>query len=197
MSKVSTMCGEVLDGNYTFHHEEKGEKFYTINVKFRDAIIDVMLSQYLLEDKPMSGKINVTGFLASIPKRKDKPYFYFYANLVERVDIDAPLTNDVNFNYKVTHSSDFKTNSRGHDLLPLVASDYNALHQTAVLYLCARDQHARVLKSRTKNYFITGSGYLKQYRNIYEILIKDIDEIKDVKDAIPTDTSRLSNTNIK
>lgn len=196
MSIISTMYGEVLDGEYKFHHEVGDEKFYTINVKFRDAIIDVMLSQYLREDLPLKGKVKVTGFLASIPARKDVPYFYFYANLIERVDVDTPITNDVKFNYKVTHTSKFKTNNRGVDMLPLVASDYNPLHQTSVLYLCARDVNARMLKDRPMNYFITGSGYLKQYRDIYEILIHTVEEIKDVKDSIPTDVSRMSNTNL-
>ena len=181
MSKVSKLVGEVLDGEPKFHHEHDDESFYTIVVQFLDAEIPVMFSEYILQGQ-FSGKIEVTGYLASEVVKGNKPKFFFYANLIESVDIDTPITNELNFTYKVTKVGEFKVNQRGVDILPLVASDYTALHTTSVLYLCIRGKGARKLKSKEKGYYINGKGYLKQYRDIYEVIILEIKD-EDIQDA--------------
>ena len=175
MSKISTLIGEVTDGKPKFHSEVDGEKFYTIEVQFLDAKINVMFSQYLLQDE-FCDKVKVTGFLASTPRKGDNPDFYFYGNKIENVDIDTPITNELNFSYRITKVGEFKQNQRCTDILPLVASDYTALHTTSVLYLCARGKVARKLKGKEKGYYVNGRGYLKQYRDIYEVLIIELDE---------------------
>lgn len=173
MSKVSKLVGEVVNGEPKFHHEHDEEEFYVITVQFLDAQIDVMFSEYLLQGQ-FSGKVEVTGYLASTVAKGSKPQFFFYANLIESVDIDTPITNELNFTYKVTKVGDFKVNQHGVDILPLVASDYTALHTTSVLYLCVRGKGARKLKNKDKGYYINGKGYLKQYRDIYEVIILEI-----------------------
>lgn len=183
MSEVSKLIGEVVNGEPKFHHEHDGESFYTIDVQFLDARIDVMFSEYILQGQ-YSGKVQVTGYLASTVVKNEKPQFFFYANLIESVDIDTPLTNELNFTYKVTKVSDFKVNRHGVDILPLVASDYTALHTTSVLYLCVRGKGARRLKNKEKGYYISAKGYLKQYRDIYEVIILDLPEDA-IQDAAP------------
>lgn len=175
MSKISTLIGEVLDGKPKFDHEVNGEKFYTISVQFLDAVIDVMFSEYILEEQ-FTDKIQVTGYLASIPRKGENPRFFFYGNKIESVDIDTPITNELNFSYRVTKVGKFKQNQRCMDILPLVAADYTALRKTSVLYLCARGQVARKLKGKEKGYYLNGKGYLKQYRDIYEVLIVELDD---------------------
>lgn len=176
MSKISKLIGEVIEGKPKFDHATNdGEKFYTIRVQFLDAEIDVMFSEYLLEDK-FSDKIEVTGYLASTPRKNASPRFYFYGNQIKSVDIDTPITNELNFSYRVTKAGEFKQNQRCTDILPLVASDYTALHTTSVLYLCARGKVARKLKGKEKGYYVNGRGYLKQYRDIYEVLIVELED---------------------
>ena len=178
MSKISKLIGTVVDGKPKFDHEADGEKFYTISVQFRDALINVMFSEYLLESQ-FKDKVCVTGYLASIPSKGERPNFYYYGNKIESVDIDTPETNELNFTYRVTKVSEFKVNRRSVDILPLVASDYTPLHTTSVLYLCARGKVARKLKGRKAGYYISGTGYLKQFRDIYEIIFTELEDISD------------------
>jgi hypothetical protein len=179
MSKISVLVGEVVNGEPTLfnrlNQEIKNEKFYYIEVQFLDAKIKVVFSEYIKQEK-YYGKIAVTGYLASLLNEEGKPDFFFYANLIESVDLDTPITNEISFTYKVTKTSRFKANSRGVDILPLVVADYTAQKTTSVLYLCARGQVARRLKDKPHGYYITGNGYLKQYRNIYEVIVLDLPE---------------------
>lgn len=173
MSKVSKLVGEVIDGEPKFRFEEDDESFFSITVQFLDARIDVVFSEYIIQGN-YSGKVEVTGYLASDVDKHDKIDFYFMANLIESVDIDTPLSNKVQFAYKVTKVSKLKANARGVDVLPLVVSDYTARQTTSVLYLCVRGKWARKLKSRDKGYYISGEGYLKQYRDVYEIIVLNL-----------------------
>lgn len=177
MSKISELIGEVVDGKPKFSHVTEEEKFYKIRVQFLDAEIDVVFSEYIMDDvTEFRDKIKVTGYLASTPVKNSNPEFFFFGNRIESVDIDTPITNELNFSYRVTKVGEFKQNQRCMDILPLVASDYTALHTTSVLYLCARGKVARKLKGKTKGYYVNGRGYLKQYRDIYEILIVELDD---------------------
>lgn len=178
MSKISKLIGTVMDGEPKFDHEADGEKFYTITVQFRDALIKVKFSEYLLGPR-FADKVCVTGYLASTPSKGERPDFYFFGNKIESVDIDTPETNELNFAYRVTKVSEFKVNRRSVDILPLVASDYTPLHTTSVLYLCARGKVARKLKERKAGYYISGTGYLKQFRDIYEIIFTDLEDISE------------------
>lgn len=182
MSRISTLIGEVVEGEPIFSHEYEDESFYKISVKFRDAVIDVVFSEYILQGK-FTGKVQVVGYLASNVVKDGKPEFYIYANSIESVDLDTPITNEITFSYKVTRVGDFKVSTRGVDILPLVASDYTPFHTTSVLYLCVRDKGARKLKDKQKGYYISGTGYLKQCRDIYEVIILKLgdDAISDVE----------------
>ena len=174
MGKISTLIGEVVDGVPKLHHTDSdGEHYYTIKVQFLDATIDVLFSEFVKKDS-FEDKISVTGYLASEPRRGDKPYFYFFGSKIESVDIDTPITNEINFTCKVTKVGDFKVNRFGVEVLPLIGSDYTVRHTTSVLYLCVRDKDARRLYNREKGYYLTGKGYLKQYRDIYEIRVNEL-----------------------
>ncbi|MCM1215115.1 MAG: hypothetical protein NC548_11415 [Lachnospiraceae bacterium] len=175
MGKVSKLIGEVIAGEPVFWDEIDEESYYKIRVRFLDAEIDVVFSEYILQGM-FSGKVEVTGYLASRITKGEKPDFYFHANLIESVDLDTPISNKVTFAYKVTKVGKFKVSQRGVDLLPLVASDYTAQHSTSVLYLCVRGKGARKLKDKEKGYYISGEGFLKQYRDIYEIIILNLED---------------------
>ena len=175
MSKVSTLIGEVVEGEPVFSHEYDGEQFFKIRVKFQDATIDVMFSEYIIQGK-FTGKVKVTGYLASDVVKGSDPRFYFYASIIESVDLDTPTTNEITFSYKVTRVGEFKVSSRGVDILPLVASDYTTFKTTSVLYLCIRGKGARKLKDKEKGYYISGKGYLKQCRNAYEVIVMKLED---------------------
>lgn len=178
MSKLSTLIGEVIDGTPKLHHTTDGENFYTISVRFLDATIDVLFSEFIKQDS-YEDKISVTGYLASEPRRGAKPYFYFYGSKIESVAIDTPITNEIEFTCKVTKVGDFKVNKRAVEVLPLIASDYTTNHTTSVLYLCVRGRDARRLYNREKGYYLSGRGYLKQYRDVYEVRVVEIYEDND------------------
>lgn len=174
MSKVSKLIGEVVDGTPRDYARLSGELFKAITVQLLDARIDVVISEFVAEEQ-YSGKIEITGYLASNAQKGSSPIFFLFANEIQNVPDDTPITNKVQFRYKVTKVSKFKSNSRGVDLLPLVAADYTAHQTTSVIYLCIRGINARKLKDKKPGYHITGEGYLKQYRDIYEIITTDIE----------------------
>jgi hypothetical protein len=62
-----------------------------------------------------------------------------------------------------------------------VAADGSPLNTTSVLYLCARMQAARKLRNKEKGYTIVGRGYLKQFRDIYEILITKVENLDELQ----------------
>ena len=172
MSVVSKLIGEVIDGTPRDYLILNGEHFLAIEVMFLDAPIDVLVSEYVKQES-YSGKVEVTGYLASTPSKEGHPTFYFMANSIENVPDDTPISNTVNFKYKVTKVSKFKANSRGIDLLPLVVADYTAHQTTSVIYMCLRGALARKHKDKPAGYYISGEGYLKHYRDIYEIIVMD------------------------
>lgn len=173
MKKVSVLIGEVVDGTPKDYFMVHDETFKTIRVAFLDAEIDVVISEYVAAES-YDGKVKVTGYLASHVTRGSKPVFYFFANSIEETDADVPVTNEVNFSYNVTKVNKSKVNGRGIDILPLVVADYTSLQTTSVLYLCIRGKDARRLQNKPKGYTIEGKGYLKQYRDIYEIITTDV-----------------------
>lgn len=178
MGKVSTLIGEVIDGSPKFNRQVKDEKFFTIEVNFNGTQIPVIYSEYSVEHEfDNNSKVRVTGSLMSDKsKTKSKlPVFYFFANSIESVDIDEDTTNLINFSCKVTKVREKQVNTRGVDLLPLVASDGSPLDTTSILYLCARGRDARKLKDSLKDSTITGTGYLKQFRDVYEIYIMSVE----------------------
>lgn len=181
MGKVSELIGTVVDGKLTPNREIDGEKFYTIKVAFRETEILVLFSEYVnTQEFPKDTKVKVVGCLMSDIEEGKLPVYYFYANSIEAVDMDTETTNLINFSCTVTKVKEFKTNSRCVDILPLVASDGSPLNTTSVLYLCARSSVARKLKDKPKGYTISGTGYLKPFRDIYEIYIVDVDNLDEL-----------------
>lgn len=174
MSKISKLIGEVIDGTPVDFVKINGELFKAIDVQILDARINVVISEFVALEE-YSGKIEITGYLASNVQKGSVPTFFLFANEIVSVPDDTPITNKVQFKYKVTKVSKFKSNSRGVDLLPLIAADYTAHQTTSVIYLCVRGINARKLKDRKPGYHITGEGYLKQYRDIYEIITTDVE----------------------
>lgn len=173
MSKQSTLVGTVVDSVPQHYSTVHAEKFYSITVDFNGTVIPVLISEYILKEK-YEGTIQVTGCVISEYKRGNLPKFVFYANDIVSVDVDTPMSNEVNFCGKVTKDRGFTTNSRCRDLLPLTISDISPTHSTSVLYICARDKIARELKNKEIGYSVEGKGYLKQYRDVYEILVTEL-----------------------
>lgn len=173
MSKISKLVGEVVDGEPVFCFEDDDEQYFSITVRFLNATIKVVFSEYIIQGH-YSGKVEVTGYLASDFQSKNNIDFYLHANAIESVDIDTPSSNTLQFTYKVTKVGKMKANQRGVDVLPLVVSDYTSRQTTSVLYLCVRGKWARKLKDMQKGYYITGEGYLKQYRNVYEVIVLNL-----------------------
>lgn len=173
----STLIGTVLEGVPVFEKEIRGEKFYTILVQFFDAPMKVLMSEYVMTSK-YEGTIAVTGCVTSTHKRKTLPKFYFYASTIEAVDIDTPLSNEISFDGKIVKIGEFKLNTRNHDILPLVLKSSSPFHkQDTILYLCTKNTDARLLKDKPPGYNVTGTGYLKAYKDIFEVLVTSIEVI--------------------
>lgn len=174
MSNVSTLIGNVLKGVPELNRTIDGEKFYTIVVEFKSVVIPVLISEYICADRVFEDKISVTGCLMSDVYKKGKlPQFYFYANSIEAADMDAEVNNLINFSVTVTKVREFKHNDQCKDILPLVGAAGSPLSTTSVLYLCTINALARKLKDVPKGYALKGTGYLKQFRDVYEIYVQN------------------------
>lgn len=181
MSNVSELIGEVVAGKLQINRIIEDECFYTVLVKFHGTVIPVLFSQYVrFDDFEKGSKVKVIGCLMSDVVEGQLPIFYIYANSIESVDIDMETTNRINFSCKVTKVREFKTNSRCIDILPLVACYGSPLNSTSVLYLTAYSGIARKLKDVVSGYTINGVGYLKAFRDIYEIYITDIENLDQI-----------------
>lgn len=181
MGKVSELVGKVVNAKPVQDREIDGEQFFTIDVQFRDTTIPVLYSSCITDKEFEEGtKVRVTGCLMSDVKQKELPKFYFYANSIVSADMDEETTNEINFSCNVTKVKEISADSHCVDILPLVASDSTPLDTTSVLYLCARNGLARRLKNRERGYTITGRGYLKQFRDIYEVYITHVDNLSEI-----------------
>ena len=176
MSKQSVLVGTVVDGTPKLNRTVHNEKFYTIDVEFKGTVIPVLISEYSLQEA-YSDTIQVTGCVMSDFKKGELPRFYFYANDITNVDADTPVTNEINFCGKVTKNRGFTTNSRCRDILALTLSDTSPVGGVSVLYVCIRDTSARELKDHSVPYEVEGKGYLKPYRDVYEILVTEINTV--------------------
>lgn len=173
MSKQSILVGTVIDGTPKLNRTVHNEKFYTIDVEFKGTTIPVLISEYSVKEE-YSDTIQVKGCVMSDFKKGELPKFYFYANEIINVDADTPVTNQVNFCGTVTKNRGFNTNTRCRDILALTISDTSPVGGVSVLYICARDAFAREFKDMDIPYNIEGTGYLKPYKDVYEILVTDI-----------------------
>ena len=183
MSIVSTLIGEVVNGKPVWNRNISGEDFCTIEVSFRDTVIPVLFSSLVYDkDWDTSSKVSVTGCLISDIRDGKLPVFYFLANSIKSVDMDLETTNEINFSCTVTKVRELKMDSRCTDILPLVASDWTPLDTTSILYLTVRAATARKLKDKKKGYKITGKGYLKEFRDIYEISVNTVDNLDEICD---------------
>ena len=181
MSKHSELIGSVVDGSLVPNRVIDGEQFYTILVSFKDTQIPVLFSEFVnttVYEKDT--KLRVSGCIMSDIGEGKLPVFYFYANSIEVESLDSEECNIVNFSCQVTKVRPMQHNARCIDILPLVASDGSPLRTTSILYLCARTGLARKLKNKEKGYTITGSGYIKQFRDIYEIYITKVDNLDEL-----------------
>jgi hypothetical protein len=182
MGKQSELIGEVIDGKLKHNRTIGDEEFDTILVSFKGTQIPVLFSHFVNStDFENGSKLKITGCLISDIAEGKLPVFYFYANSIELADLDAETTNEINFSCTVTKVREFQSNSRCIDILPLVAADGSPLNTTSVLYLCARMQAARKLRNKEKGYTIVGRGYLKQFRDIYEILITKVENLDELQ----------------
>ena len=177
MSSVSVLTGEVIDGIPVEYGTLHGEKFYTIKVKFRTCEIKVLISEHTMLEE-YGGVISVTGYLATFKvKEENRKYEYvFVGTKIEQAELDSPLTNQISFNYKVTRVEKLDVNGYGVEVLTLYASFYTPFKTTSIVKLCAKSQAARVLNNREPGFYISGQGYLKSYKDTYEIIITDISD---------------------
>lgn len=172
MSRTSVLVGTVIEGDPVENRVINNEKFYTIKARFHKAEIRVLYSQYTFSGTfNKDSMISVTGCLMSDIKQGSRPEFYLYANKIEVVDLDTESTNTLNFRCSITRVKDFCINSRCIEILPLVAAEKNPLGATSVLYITAHDGIARKLKDKDKGYTLMGEGYLRSYRDIFDITI--------------------------
>ncbi len=181
MGKVSELIGTVVCGQPEYDRTVDEECFNTIQVKFRGLQISVLYSALTCTSQFRDGtKIKVVGCLMSDVRKNKYPKFYIYAHSISEVDIDSAPTNLIYFSCMVNNVREYTTNSRCIDILPLVATDTSPIGTLSVLYLCARKGDARRLMNIEKGYTLEGWGYLKCYRDVYEICIMKITNLEEI-----------------
>lgn len=182
MREVSELVGSVINGTPTLNRTtDDDEKFYTIDVSFYGTNIPVLFSSYVNSQSfEKDSKIKVTGSVMSDMGSDKLPVFYFYANAIEVVDKDTNTSNEIFFSYKVIRVKEFTQNNRGVDILPLIGNKQSPLDTWSLAFLCARGSVARKLKDVPAGYTIEGRGYLKQFRDVYEIFINEVTNLDEI-----------------
>lgn len=181
MSRVSELVGVIRDPtpklNRIVGDESSGqplEKFYTVDIILRDCTIPLVISEYSLGDVCV-GTVRVTCSLFSDFQQNQLPMFYLYCNRIEPVEPDTPMTNVVNFSGTVTKVKPLTVDAAGRDVLPMILSDTSPMQSDSVLYLNLKNQMARVNQNRKPRFKVQGCGFIKPYKDIYEIHVQEIE----------------------
>ncbi len=159
---VDRVCGDVDLG-------EVEETFYAVDCKIHSCTIKLLISEFN-KDQIVKGKVKITGSLFSDYVSGQLPSFYIYANKLEAADPDADLTNEITFTGTVTKIKPITVDSYGRDVLFMYVSTVSPLKTESVLFLALKNQLARLNKDRTPHFKVRGSGYIKPFRDVYEII---------------------------
>lgn len=183
MRLTCELIGEIVDPTLTVDRKcgdaslgEVEETFYKVDLVLRGCTIPLIISEFSAE-QVIKGKVKITGSLFSDYVAKQIPRFYIYANKVEAAEPDAELTNEISFMCRVTKIKELTSDSYGRDVLFMYASTCSPLNTESVLFLVLKNQMARVNKNRQPNFNITGTGFIKPFRDVYEILVKQFEVI--------------------
>lgn len=183
MGLACTIIGEIVDPTATVDRlcgdkslGEVEEKFYTVQVNLRSCTIPMLISEFNL-DKVVIGKVKITGSLFSDCIPSQLPRFYLYANKLEAAEPDVELTNEVAFTGTVTKVKEASVDAFGRDVLPMYVSTVSPLNTESVLYLALKNQLARVNKNRKPRFKVRGTGYIKPFRDVYEIHVTQLEVI--------------------
>lgn len=170
------LIGEIVDPTPTVDRKcgdaslgEVEETFYAVEVHLRSCTIPVLISEYNL-DQVIKGKVKITGSLFSDYVSNQIPRFYIYVNKLEPADPDVELTNEVSYMGTVTKIKPITTDAFGRDVLFMYVSTVSPLNTESVLFLVLKNQLARVNKDRTPHFKVRGTGYIKPFRDVYEII---------------------------
>lgn len=176
MGYTCELVGEIEDSTATVDRVvgdkdlgEETETFYSVKVKLKTCEIPILVSEYNL-DQIIKGKVRITGSLFSDYVSNQIPRFYVYANKLEAADPDEELTNEVSYMGTVTKIKPLSHDSYGRDVLFMYVSTVSPLNSESLLFLVLKNQLARVNKDRKPHFKVRGTGYIKKYRDVYEII---------------------------
>ena len=164
---IDRVCGDKSLG-------EVEEKFYKVDVNLRQCTIPMVISEFNL-DKIIKGKVKITGSLFSDCVPSQLPRFYIYANKLEPADPDVELTNEVAFTGTVTKVKPASVDAFGRDVVSMYISTVSPLNTESVLVL--KGQMARINKTKSPRFKVNGTGYVKPYRDVYEVLVTQFEVI--------------------
>lgn len=183
MGLTCEIIGEIVDPTLTVDRKcgdaslgEVEETFYKVDLELRGCTIPLIISEFSA-DEIIKGKVKITGSLFSDYVAKQIPRFYIYANKVEAAEPDVELTNEVSFMGQVTKIKELTHDSYGRDVLFMYASTVSPLNTESVLFLVLKNQLARVNKDKQPHFKVAGTGYIKPFRDVYEILVKQFEVI--------------------
>lgn len=176
MGYTCELIGEIVDPSATVDRicgdpslGEVEEKFYTVQVKLHSCTIPMLVSEVNL-DQIIKGKVKITGSLFSDYVSAQLPRFYIYANKLEAADPDVELTNEVTFMGTVTKIKPMSFDAFGRDVLFMYVSTVSPLSTESLLFLVLKNQFARINKDRKPHFKVRGTGYIKPFRDVYEIV---------------------------
>lgn len=184
MGCVCEIIGEIKDTSTTIDRVcgdpslgEVEERFYCVNVELRACTIPMVISEFNL-DKIIKGKVKITGSLFSDCVPSQLPRFYIYANKLEPADPDVELTNEVAFTGTVTKVKPASVDAFGRDVVSMYLSTVSPLNTESVLFLVLKGQMARINKNLSPRFKVNGTGYIKPYRDVYEVLVTKFEVIQ-------------------
>lgn len=157
--------------------EGDDELFYLIPTAFRGLDMNVMISSYIYDGT--KGTVRITGGYCTTKdydsdgKVVHSPYI-FAKDLVACEDQDTPLTNEVQFKFRVTKVYKYLLTEQGLEVLFLYGTVMNVFNTLEVYKICLKGAHARKYKNCTKGTTFTAKAYIKPYRRGIEFIVHDI-----------------------
>ena len=175
--EISTLVGNICyPKDKTIQYENKGEKFYLVDLAFNGYSIPAVCSEYLLKD--IEGRASVKGYISSTyhhVEGKRKLFTFFYITDLEKVSGDTEFSDMVKLDIVLTKIGKFKISDKnGRAYLPLVGKCYIGYKKSAIIHMLASETNARQLKDCKVDDRIVATGYIHQRGVPIQVVLADV-----------------------
>ena len=154
------------------------EIFHILRCTFRGIDMDVVISSYVYTG--VTGTVKITGSYATQKSADETGKIvhvpFIFAQSLESVPDDTPLTNKVRFELRVTKRYKFLVTDQGMEVLFLYGTVINAFNKIEVYKICLKRAYARKYSNCKKGTTITATAYIKSYGRGIEFSVDEVIE---------------------